>query len=258
MPTATPRIVVVMPTYNEAENLPLMADALFSLGIEHLQLLVVDDNSPDGTGQIAEHLAQQYPGRVFVLHRAVKEGLGPAYRAGLRHALDTLGPDQLLQMDADFSHQPKYIPQMLAAIDGADMVIGSRYVAGGSVDHSWGAWRKALSYFANRMYVPGILGMPYKEATGAFRLWRRDALEGMGLDRLRSSGYVFQVEVTYVAHRLGYRIVEVPIHFPDRTRGQSKMTLDISGEAALRTWQILLRHRHLSPSDRIAQAAAHS
>lgn len=245
-----PKIVVVLPTYNEAENLPLMAQALFALPLDDLQILVVDDNSPDGTGAIADRLAAQHPERVHVLHRAGKEGLGPAYIAGLKRAL-AMDADYVLQMDCDFSHQPKYIPEMLAKLDsGHDMVIASRFMRGGSLDEHWGLHRKLLSAFANRIYVPLILSLPTHEATGGFRVWRRDALIGLDLDRVRSNGYVFLVEITYLAHKMGYRIAEIPIHFPDRQRGDSKMSLRIQIEAALRVWQVWWRHRRLTPQMR--------
>ncbi len=249
-----PKTVVVLPTYNEAENLPLMVAALLALPVSDLAVLVVDDNSPDGTGQIADGLVAQHAGRVFVLHRREKAGLGPAYIAGLKQAL-ALGAEQVLQMDCDFSHQPHYIPQLLAKLDaGSDLVIGSRFTRGGSLDESWGLHRRLLSLFANRVYVPLILGLPTSEATGGFRAWRREALIGLDLDRVRSNGYVFLVEITYLAHRLGYRIAEIPIHFPDRQRGQSKMSLRIQIEAALRVWQVWWYHRRLTPQMRRQQA----
>ncbi len=247
-----PKLTVVLPTYNEKENLPRMTQALFSLQIPELTLLIVDDNSPDGTGQLADELADEFAGRVTVYHRMEKNGLGPAYRAGFQRALDD-GADYILQMDADFSHQPKYIPDMLRALDSqnADMVLGSRYVKGGSVDPSWSFYRKALSWWANRVYVPSILRVPIYDATGGFRLWRRDTLIGLGLDRIQSNGYVFQVEMAYVTSKLGYRVVEVPIHFPDRELGESKMDSRIAMEAAWRTWSLRRKHHHLMPSDRV-------
>lgn len=248
-----PKTMVVLPTYNEAENLPLMVDALFALPVEHLSILVVDDNSPDGTGQIADQLAEQHQGRIAVLHRSAKEGLGAAYRAGFREAL-RLGADYIIQMDCDFSHQPRYIPDMVAAVDGHDLVLGSRYVKGGGVDESWSLYRKALSWFANGLYVRTVLHVPVKDATGGFKLWRRQTLIGLDLDRVRSNGYVFQVEMTYIAHRLGFKIAEIPIYFPDRERGHSKMGMKIALEAALRVWQLLYRYHHLKPSMRHTEA----
>lgn len=242
-----PKTIVVIPTYNERENLPLMVEALFALPVTDLEMLVVDDNSPDGTGQLADQLATQHPERVHVLHRAAKTGLGPSYRAGFKQAL-ALGADYVLQMDADFSHQPKYIPQMIETLEsGGDMVLGSRFVRGGSVDPSWGVYRKLLSWWANRLYVPTILHIPVYDATGGYRLWRANTLTGLDLDRVQSSGYVFQVEMAYCAVRLGYKVVEVPIHFPDRQRGESKMDSKIALEAALRVWSIRQRHHTLNP-----------
>lgn len=248
-----PQTTIIMPTYNEKENLPLMLDALLELPVENLRVLVVDDNSPDGTGQLADDYAARVPDRVSVLHRARKEGLGPAYVAGFKHALRT-GADYLIQMDADFSHQPEYVPQLVAAAESADMVSASRYVKGGSVDEKWSMFRVGLSWFANRVYVPTILGIPIHDATGGFRLWKRHTLIGLDLDRFRSTGYVFQVELAYVAHRLGFKFAQIPIHFPDRKRGYSKMVFKIQVEAALRTWQVRWRHRSLSPSMRRTDA----
>lgn len=240
------KTIVVLPTYNEAENLPLLVEALFALPVDNLHVLVVDDNSPDGTGAIADQLAERHPGRLYVLHRQEKAGLGPAYVAGLKRALN-LGADTIIQMDVDFSHQPRYIPDLLAAIEHADLVIGSRYVKGGSVDERWSLYRKGLSWFANRVYTAAILRTPVRDVTGGFRVWRRQALVGLDLDRVRSNGYIFLVEMAYIAHRLGYRIKEVPIHFPDRQRGDSKMDVKIQLEAAFRLWQIVYRHRALNP-----------
>jgi len=248
-----PKAMVVLPTYNEAENLPLLVEALFALPVEPLQVVVVDDNSPDGTGAIADGLARQHPGRVHVIHRQQKAGLGPAYIAGLKRAI-ALDADYILQMDVDFSHQPRYIPHLLAAIEQNDLVIGSRYVKGGSVDEGWSIYRKLLSWFANRVYTPAILGMPVYDATGGFRVWRRQALIGLDLDRIRSNGYIFLVEMAYMAYRLGYRVKEVPIHFPDRERGDSKMTAKIQAEAAFRLWQIVYHHHSLTPNMRRSDA----
>lgn len=242
-----PKTIAVLPTYNEAENLPLMVDALHQLAIDDLHILVVDDGSPDGTGQIADDLSERYEGFISVLHRTEKAGLGPAYIAGFKRALAD-GADYVLQMDADFSHQPKYIPQMIDVLEqGADMVLASRFVRGGSVDDTWGAYRKLLSWWANRLYVPTILHIPVYDATGGYRLWRRDTLIGIDLDRIHSNGYVFQVEMAYVTVRLGYKVVETPIHFPDRKRGESKMDSRIALEAAMRVWEIRRRHHGLNP-----------
>lgn len=252
------KIIIVLPTYNEITNLPLISKAIFDLGVEELHILVVDDNSPDGTGKLADELgANTYPGRLHVLHRTEKAGLGPAYIAGFRKALE-MGADFVIQMDADFSHQPKYIPELLSAIEQHDLVIGSRFAKGGSVDETWGIHRKLLSWFANRIYTPIILGIPVYDATGGYRIWRRNTLIGLNLDRIRSNGYVFQVEMAYVTHRLGFRVSEIPIYFPDRQHDQSKMDFSITIEAALRVWQVMMRHRRLNAQMRGTEAEVHS
>lgn len=247
----TGKVVVVLPTYNERENIVRIIPALFDLAVPNLQVLVVDDNSPDGTGQLTEELAGQseYSGRIHVLHRPEKLGLGPAYVQGFKRAL-ALGAELVIQMDADLSHQPKYIPELLKRVQGYDIVIGSRYATGGSVDEGWGPLRKLLSWWANRVYTPTILRIPIKDATGGFRVYRRDCLIGINLDQIKASGYVFQVEMIYVAHRLGYNFSEIPIHFPDRQHGISKMSTTVAAEAALRVWQILYRKRGLNQADR--------
>ncbi|MBC8097958.1 MAG: polyprenol monophosphomannose synthase [Armatimonadetes bacterium] len=245
-----PKIVIVLPTYNEAENLPLMVAALMALPIPHLHVLVVDDKSPDGTGALADTLAAQHPAVVSVLHRAGKEGLGPAYKAGFKQALAD-GADQIIQMDCDFSHPPEYVVPLLAKLnEGWDVVHGSRYVRGGGVDQAWGWYRKLLSWFANRVYVKVLLRIPVNDATCGFRAWQRATLLGLDVERIASNGYVFQVELTYVTHRLGYRIAEIPIYFPDRQRGDSKMDSGIALEASLRVWQMMQRHRGLSAQGR--------
>ncbi len=244
--------VIVLPTYNEAENLPLMIEALFKVKASSLQVLIVDDNSPDGTGQMADEIAA-HDARVQVLHRPGKQGLGQAYIAGFKRAIE-MGADYIIQMDCDFSHQPKYITGLLKAIEGKDLVIGSRFVKGGSVDENWSFYRKLLSWFANRIYTPAILGTPIYDATGGFRIWRRNTLIGIDLDRIRSNGYIFQTEMAYVTHRLGFRVGEIPIHFPDRKLGESKMDIRIQLEAALRVWQVKQRHHTLNPQMRRTEA----
>jgi len=244
------KTMVVMPTYNERENLPLIVQAILDLPAKDLSILIVDDNSPDGTGQLADSLVKQHPGRIDVLHRQEKNGLGPAYVAGFKKAIG-LGADYMVQMDADFSHQPKYLLDLIAKADeGYDMVAGSRFAPGGSVDESWPLFRKLLSFFANRVYVRFLLGIPLSDSTGGFRLWRRQTLVGIDLDRVRSNGYVFQVEIAYLTSQLGYRIAEIPIYFPDRRLGDSKMDARIQIEAALRVWQVMYRHRGLTPNKR--------
>ena len=251
MSKPAPKVIVVLPTYNERENITRIVPALFALQVPNFHLLVVDDNSPDGTGQVVDELAREsaYAGKLNILHRKEKQGLGPAYIEGFKRAL-ALDADIVIQMDADLSHQPKYIPRLLEKGRRHDIVIGSRYAGGGSVDEGWGPLRKLLSWWANRVYAPAILGVPIRDATGGFRLYQRDCLVGMDLDKVKANGYVFMVELAFVAHRLGYTIGEIPIHFPDRVHGDSKMSSAIAFEAALRVWQIRFRHRALKPADR--------
>ncbi len=241
---------VVIPTYNEAENVRPMTESLLALGIPDLTILFVDDESPDGTGQIADELAAQYPGRVHVLHRTGPRGLGRAYVDGFRRAL-THGAECIVQMDCDFSHSPDYIPQFLDLIQDYDVVVGSRYVEGGKTDERWGWGRWLLSWWANSIYTRLLLGCKVRDVTAGFKCWRRETLEGIDLSRIRSQGYVFQVEMAYVTERLGYRVLEIPIYFEDRRIGRSKMTVPVKIEAALRTWEVRWRHRHLRPSDRL-------
>lgn len=237
------KTIIVLPTFNEAENLPKIVEAILSHRDPGFNLLIVDDNSPDGTGEIADRLAAQYPGKIQVLHRKGRRGLASAYIEGFKIALDD-GADAVGQMDSDFSHDPQKLPEMLAALEHADLVVGSRYTKGGSVDIEWPLWRKFLSAFGN-FYARTILHLPTKDATTGFRLWRREALASMPLDQIVSSGYIFLVEMVYVAHRLGYRINEVPIYFADRKWGVSKMNIKIQLEAAIRVWQAKFAHRKL-------------
>ena len=236
------KITVVLPTYNEAENLPKLVSALFSLPLD-LSLLVVDDNSPDGTGQIGDGLSDEYPGRIAVLHRAGKLGLRSAYLEGFAKAFET-GAEVVVQMDADFSHDPAVLVEMARQIESSDVVIGSRYVKGGSLARRWPFWRKALSAFGNT-YARTILNFPLHDVTTGYRMWKRRALEGIPLDRIRSSGYVFLVEMAYVAYLMGYKITEVPIHFSDRRWGKSKMSFRIQMEAAIRIWDVRWHYRDL-------------
>ncbi len=239
-------VTTVIPTYNEAENLPSMIGELFSLDVEGLRILVVDDNSPDGTGQVADELASRYPERMSVIHRVGKLGLGTAYIAGFRRALAD-GADFVVQMDADFSHSPSYIPQFLDKIADYDVVVGSRYVAGGRLDERWEFGRYLLSWWANSVYTRLILGIKVKDATAGFKCWRRETLQGIDLSSIRSNGYVFQVEMAYVCERLGYRVLEIPIYFEDRRIGRSKMSIPVKLEAAWRVWEVKWRHRKLKP-----------
>lgn len=243
------KTVVVIPTYNEADNLPLMAAELWALDIDGLEILVVDDDSPDGTGEVADDLVKRRPGDIHILHRKDKRGLGTAYLDGFKQALDS-GADFIIQMDADFSHSPLYIPQMLEEIQSCDVVVGSRYVGGGELDERWGFGRYLLSWWANSVYTRLILGTHVKDTTAGFKCWRADTLRGIGLDRIYSNGYIFQVEMSYVAEKLGFKIIEIPIYFEDRRVGQSKMTTPVKFEAAWRVWEVWWRHRHLKQVSR--------
>ena len=234
---------IVIPTYNEAENLPLMVEALFKLPVGDLNILIVDDNSPDGTGMIADSLKTENPGRVSVLHREGKQGLGTAYIQGFQLCLSK-GAEAIIQMDADFSHDPGEVISLLENLDMYDMVLGSRYIKGGSLDDRWAAWRKSLSSFGN-LYARVILGIPVLDVTGGFRAWRRETLLGIPLDRVKSQGYAFQVEMAFITHLSGFTIHEIPIYFAERERGDSKMSLGIQIEAAKRVWSILFDYRDL-------------
>jgi len=217
----------VLPTYNEVENLEqLVAAALENLP-DSARVLIVDDKSPDGTGQLADRLAAAEE-RIEVLHRPRKEGLGPAYVAGFRRALEA-GAGRILEMDADFSHDPADLPRLLAATEEADVAIGSRYVAGGGVEN-WSLLRRWISR-GGSSYARLVLGLAIRDLTGGFKCFRREVLEAIHFDSVRSQGYAFQVELTYRAVRAGFRIVEVPIVFRDRQQGQSKMSWRIAVEA---------------------------
>jgi len=237
------KTLIVLPTFNEAENLPVLVRAIFSLEDSDISLLVVDDNSPDGTGQIADKLAEEFPGRITVMHRNGKQGLASAYIQGFQQALKT-DADAIGMMDSDFSHAPEKLPEMITAMANADLVIGSRYVSGGSVDEDWPFWRKALSAFGN-FYARTILGLPINDVTTGYRLWRSEKMRTFPLDKVLSSGYIFLVEMAYLAYKLGFRITEVPIYFADRKWGESKMDLRIQLEAAFRVWQVYFTHRNL-------------
>jgi len=239
---------IVIPTYNEKENLARLIPKLWKLNLPGLHVLVVDDNSPDGTGKLADHLERETKGKLICLHRPEKLGLGTAYLQGLAIALKNEA-HVLGQMDADFSHPVEKIPEMLQALENVDMVIGSRYVNGGSLDVHWAFWRKQLSSFGNA-YARAILGLPIQDVTGGFKIWKRSTLERMPLQRVRSNGYVFQVEMNYLACRLGFKFAEVPIYFAERTWGESKMSFRIQTEAAFEVWQLLARYRDIQPIDR--------
>ena len=243
------RITVVTPTFNEAENLPRLVSTLFALPLD-LRILIVDDDSPDGTGRIADGLANA-DARLRVLHRAGKLGLRSAYIEGFTFALAD-GAEVIVQMDADFSHDPAALADMARRLKSCDVVLGSRYVSGGSVDRDWPLWRKGLSAFGN-FYARTILGLPLHDVTTGFRMWRRTTLEGMPLERIHANGYIFLVEMIYLAHCLEYKIGESPIYFADRRWGKSKMSFKIQAEAAGRIWQVLWNYRDLKNSGRGAR-----
>ena len=220
--------IVCLPTYNERENLEAMLRALQPLGV---RVLVIDDNSPDGTGEIADRLATELD-IVSVLHRERKEGLGPAYLAGFRRALAD-GAEQILEMDCDFSHDPADVPRLIAACEaGADLALGSRYVAGGGTAN-WGLGRRVVSW-GGSFYARVLLGVDVHDLTGGFKCYRRRVLETIDLAAIHSKGYAFQIETTYRALRNGFRVVEVPIRFTDRTEGHSKMSRTIFAEAIVK------------------------
>jgi dolichol-phosphate mannosyltransferase len=226
-------VAIVLPTYNEAANLPVIVQALFDLPLTGLRILVVDDNSPDGTGRIAEELAEYYGrDRIGVVHRQGKEGLGRAYLDGMARAIGA-GAEFIVQMDSDLSHGPEYLPGMLGTLlaTEVDVVIGSRYVVGASLGDDWPWQRKALSAFANA-YVRTLLRLGIRDVTAGYKLWRASALESIGLGNVQSNGYSFQVEMNYRARLRGLRIVELPIHFKERAEGESKMSLKVQLESA--------------------------
>jgi dolichol-phosphate mannosyltransferase len=245
------RTVVVIPTYNEVDNVPVLAAALWELDLPDLTILIIDDNSPDGTADAAEKLAQANPGRIDVVRRPRKMGLGTAYKDGFYRAL-AIGAEAIIQMDADFSHSPAYIPDMISRLGEYDVVVGSRYVHGGKLDERWSFGRYLLSWWANAIYTRLILGTHALDTTAGFKAWRRATLEGISLDRIHSNGYDFQVEMAYVTEKLGYRVLELPIYFEDRRIGHSKMSMPVKIQSALRVWDVLARHRRLKPADRAA------
>jgi dolichol-phosphate mannosyltransferase len=226
-------VTVVLPTYNEADNLPIVTKALFALPLPQLRVLVVDDNSPDGTGELADRLATGGGGRLSVVHRTAKEGLGRAYVDGMTRALDA-GADFVVQMDADLSHPPEALPEMLGTLlaTRAGVVIGSRYVTGGVLAEEWGVHRRLLSAWAN-FYVQRLLSLRIRDVTAGFKLWRAGTLRDLRLESIGSNGYSFQVEMNYRAVLRGHKVVEVPIRFDERARGASKMSFAVQLESAL-------------------------
>lgn len=225
--------LICVPTYNEAGNIERFVEAVL-LRHPACHILIIDDNSPDGTGKIADRIAEQRP-QVFVLHRREKQGLGRAYIDGFRWAL-ARDYESIVEMDADFSHRPRDLDELLRQLDNYDVVVGSRYVAGGATE-DWGWLRRALSR-GGGFYARLLLGCDIRDLTAGFVAWRRQVLETIDLEDVEASGYVFQIEMKYRAHLQGYRIIEVPIVFPDRQVGESKMTPDIALEALVRLWKI--------------------
>jgi dolichol-phosphate mannosyltransferase len=262
-------ITVIIPTFNEAGNLPTLVSKLFSLPLDSLSvpvvsgqhsggeyttsrcwtlnILVVDDHSPDGTGEIADRLAVENPGQLAVIHRPGKLGLGTAYLAGFQHALAT-GSRVIAQMDADFSHPPEKLVELIQILADCDLAMGSRYIPGGSVDQRWPLWRRALSAFGN-FYARSILNLPVRDATGGFRAWRCETLQALPLDQVHSDGYAFQVEMVFLACIYGFRVSEIPIYFADRHWGTSKMSFRIQREAALRVWQLRFEYAQMKHRD---------
>jgi dolichol-phosphate mannosyltransferase len=227
---------VVIPTYNERDNLPTLVSTI--LQDPGYRVIVVDDNSPDGTGSVADGLSLTFSGRVSVIHRTTARGLGRSLVAGFTQALAEEA-ELIFQMDADWSHDPKYLPDMAAAADAADLVVGSRYVSGVSVVN-WPLHRIMLSSFANR-YVQAVTGLDVHDCTSGYRCWRRSLLAKMPLDAVISSGYAFQVEILYLAHELGCRIREVPIIFVERREGVSKVSAQVLVESAIVPWRLRLK-----------------
>lgn len=232
--TDAKRAVVVIPTYNERETLPAITEAVLGLA-GGWNILVVDDNSPDGTGELADEMARKEP-RVRVLHRGQKEGLGPAYLAGLGEALKRREVDFAAQLDADFSHDPRDLPRLLEAVGEAELAIGSRYVAGGGTK-GWSFRRRLLSKWGN-VYVRAVLGVAVQDLTAGFRMWRRAALEAIDFETVDTRGYGFQIEMAVRALAAGCRVVEVPICFTERRAGKSKMSGSIVAEALVLPWKL--------------------
>jgi dolichol-phosphate mannosyltransferase len=242
------RALVIIPTFNESENLPRLVPSVLSRD-ERLEILVVDDNSPDGTGRLAEEIAAAEP-RVHVIHRAGKLGLGTAYIAGFKWGIERKY-DILFEMDADFSHDPTHLPQFLEAVQDYDLVLGSRYLHGRVTVVNWPMGRLLLSYFANS-YARWVTGLPIADATGGFKCFRRQVLEAIELDRVESNGYAFQIEMSFRAWKKGFRLGEIPIMFVDRDLGESKMSKKIVREAVWRVWRL----RFLAATGRLESRAA--
>lgn len=240
-----PTAVVIVPTFNERDSLPILAAALMQY--PNVSLLVVDDASPDGTGAIADGLARDYPGRIDVLHRTERPGLGRSYIDGMRRVIDR-PVDVICQMDCDLSHDPRQLPDLLAAAGRADVVIGSRYVPGGAIVN-WSLRRRLLSRFAN-IYIRMVTGLRAHDCTSGYRCWRREALAALPLDHFNAEGYSFLVELLYMAAALGCRIGEVPITFVERQHGQSKLSSNALLESALTPWRLVGRSKAAHPKTR--------
>ena len=233
------KTTIVIPTYNEAANLPELLRRIMALGVPGLEVLVVDDNSPDGTAELAERLSGGYGGRVSVLRRPAKMGLGTAYVSGFSMAIQR-GADYVIEMDADLSHSPEYIPQLLSSMADWDVAVGSRWTAGGGADPEWALARRLLSRGASA-YSRLVLGLRVRDTTTGFKCFRRQALDGLHLEGIKSQGFAFQVEMAYACQRKGYRVVEVPIKFRSRAQGRSKMSPRIILEALWRVAAMRLR-----------------
>lgn len=235
--------LVLVPTYNERDNLPVLVQGL--MAIDDVTVMVLDDGSPDGTGEVADRLSAQHPGRVQVVHRTGARGLGVSYLDGFRRAVASTA-DFVCQMDADLSHDPKYLPDLVAAArGGADLVIGSRYLHGISVVN-WPLRRIILSQFANR-YIRAVTGLRLHDITTGYRCWRREALAKIPLDAIVSDGYAFLLDVTFMAAHAGLRIVEAPIIFVERRQGASKLSSGVLLESLLTPWKLVLRHGRIRP-----------
>jgi dolichol-phosphate mannosyltransferase len=234
------KTIIVIPTYNEKNNLAGLVQGIFSLAIENLSLIIVDDNSPDGTGILADQLAAEMPG-IAVIHRQNKGGLGSAYIAGFQTAL-AAGADFVMEMDADFSHDFRFLPDFLREIKTADLVLGSRYIRGGEIKN-WGLMRKLVSSLGN-IYARLVLGAPIRDLTGGFKCYRRAVLKKINLAELDSQGYVFQIETTYLSWKKGFMIKEIPIVFTERKEGESKFDFKIFLEALYRV--LLLRFKKIA------------
>jgi dolichol-phosphate mannosyltransferase len=233
------KVAIVVPTYNEAETLPVLIEKIREQGIEGLGFVIVDDGSPDGTGDIADRIADDFPGVFIVLHREGKQGLGKAYMSGFKAALDA-GAERIVEMDADLSHPPKVLNGLIGELDNADVAVASRYVEGGGVDPEWSWGRRQISYWGN-VGIRTILGLKVKDATAGFKGFKRSTLESIDIDRMRLTGFGFQAEVAYRCQKAGMNVVEYPYTFMERTAGKSKMSFGIVVEAFLQLSWLRIR-----------------